>query len=114
FAAAMSYQTEAEKAEIAAKAASPVEAGQPPPKSIGTYINPGYVASDDLPAAFISWNDAVAYCKGLSEQEKRAYRLPPEPELEYVWRAGTTTQFSFGDDYIALPKFGWHNRNADR
>jgi formylglycine-generating enzyme required for sulfatase activity len=113
FATAMSYQTEAEKAEAAAKAAPPVvEAGQPPPKPIQTYLNPGYVASDDLPAAFITWNDATAYCQWLSTQEKATYRLPTEAEWEYACRAGTTTQYSFGDDYNELPKYGWHNKNA--
>ncbi len=104
FAAAARYQTEAEIAGTVA--------GQPLPKHVQTYSNPGYVASDGLPAAFITWNDAVAYCKWLSEQEKKTYRLPTEAEWEYSCRAGTTTQFSFGDDQDELPKYGWHNKNA--
>ncbi len=108
FAAAMSYQTEAEKAEIAAKSAP----GQPPPKPIPTYLKPGYVVADDSPAAAITWDDAVAYCKWLSDQEKTTYRLPTEAEWEYACRAGTTTQYSFGDDYNELPKYGWDNKNA--
>ena len=113
FAVATGYQTEAEKAEAAAKAAPPtVEAGQPPPKPIQTYLNPGYAVTDDSPAAAITWNDATAYCKWLSEQEKRTYRLPTEAEWEYACRAGSTTQYFFGDDYNELSKYGWHKGNA--
>ncbi|MCE9603303.1 MAG: SUMF1/EgtB/PvdO family nonheme iron enzyme [Planctomycetia bacterium] len=110
---ATGYVTEAEKAEAVAKAAPPpVEAGQPPPKPIQTYLDPGYVASDDLPAAFITWNDATAYCQWLSTHEKATYRLPTEAEWEYACRAGTTTQYNFGDDYNDLSKYSWHDKNA--
>ncbi|MDX1948329.1 MAG: SUMF1/EgtB/PvdO family nonheme iron enzyme [Pirellulaceae bacterium] len=113
FAAATGYQTEAEKAEAAAKAAPPlVEAGQPPPMPTLTYLSPGYAVTDDSPAAMIIWNDAVAYCQWLSTQEKATYRLPTEAEWEYASRAGTTTQYSFGDDNHELSKYGWHNQNA--
>jgi formylglycine-generating enzyme required for sulfatase activity len=95
FAGATGYQTEAEKAATDAKA--------------GTYLA---AASDDLPAAYITWNDATAYCQWLSTQEKTTYRLPTEAEWEYACRAGTTTQYSFGDDYNELPKYGWHKTNA--
>ena len=105
---AAGYITEA---EAAIKAAPPVEGGQPPPKPIPTYLNPGYAVTDDSPAT-ITWNDAAAYCKWLGEHEKKTYRLPTEAEWEYCCRAGTTTSYSFGDDYNELPKYGWHDKNA--
>ena len=33
-------------------------------------------------AAHVSWDDAVEYCKKLSEAEGKTYRLPTEAEWE--------------------------------
>ncbi len=52
----------------------------------------------DMPVHNVSWNDAVAFCKRLSEKEHRTYRLPSEAEWEYACRAGTTTPFNTGDN----------------
>ena len=48
-------------------------------------------------ATGISWDDAVAYCRWLSEKEGRPYRLPTEAEWEYVARAGSEGHFSSGE-----------------
>ncbi len=111
---ATGYQTEAEKAEAAAKIAPPADAGQAAPKPISTFLNPGFAVTDASPAGAISWNDAVAYCQWLGEQEKTAYRLPTEAEWEYACRAGTTTLYSFGDDASLLGQYGWYGINASR
>lgn len=68
-------------------------------------------ATDESPVAQITWNDAVAYCQWLSGQENTTYRLPTEAEWEYACRAGTATQFSFGDDRQKLQHFGWYSDN---
>jgi sulfatase modifying factor 1 len=66
----------------------------------------------NYPAAYVTWNDAVAYCKKLSEKEGKTYRLPTEAEWEYACRAGTETAWSFGDDEKNLGGYAWYRENA--
>ncbi|HEX7375716.1 MAG TPA: formylglycine-generating enzyme family protein [Pirellulales bacterium] len=59
---------------------------------------------DECPVVNVSWNDAVAFCKWLSAQEGKTYRLPTEAEWEYACRAGSETRFYRGDDEPAVLK----------
>ena len=63
--------------------------------------NPSHFKGDGRPVDSVSWNDAVEFCRKLSEQTGRRYRLPTEAEWEYACRAGTESKYSFGD--IASP-----------
>ena len=50
------------------------------------------------PVINVSWYDAAAYAAWLSSRTGKTYRLPSEAEWEYAARAGTTTQYSWGND----------------
>ncbi len=66
----------------------------------------------DYPATWVSWHEAVEFCRKLSEQEGVEYRLPTEAQWEYACRAGTTTVYSFGDDASKLGQHAWYFKNA--
>ena len=66
----------------------------------------------NIPAVFVSWDDAVEFCRALSQKEGITYRLPTEAEWEYACRAGTTTRFSFGNKGSSLGDYAWFYGNA--
>jgi formylglycine-generating enzyme required for sulfatase activity len=79
--------------------------------------NPSSFKGAENPVEQVSWEDAVEFCRKLSElsAEKAAgnvYRLPTEAQWEYACRAGTTTQFSFGDDESDLGDYAWYRENS--
>jgi formylglycine-generating enzyme required for sulfatase activity len=75
--------------------------------------NPSSFKGPQNPVDSVSWEDAVDFCKKLSEKTGKKVRLPTEAEWEYACRAGTKTRFSFGDDDTGLCDYAWYTANSE-
>jgi len=77
--------------------------------------NPSHFQGLENPVENVSWNDAVSFCKKLTEIELRAgrlptgyeYVLPTEAQWEYACRAGT-----MGKRAGNLDSMGWYRDNS--
>lgn len=74
--------------------------------------NPSNFKGSKNPVETVNWEDAVSFCKKLSEmpEEKaagRSYRLPTEAEWEYACRTRSTTSYSFGETAESLGEYAW-------
>ena len=74
-------------------------------------------ASTPAYASGISWEQAMAYCRWLTQKTGKPWRLPTEAEWEYVARAGGTKIFGASDTPIPLDQpnaFGAKNMEVGR
>lgn len=55
------------------------------------------LVTPEEPARYVSWKDAVAYSEWLTRETGAKYRLPTEAEWEYAARAGSNSDYYFGD-----------------
>ena len=82
--------------------------------------NPSRFKGENRPVENVSWDDAVGFCKKLTEQERASgristnqeYRLPTSGEWVHACRAGTTTNYYTGDSVKDLSRAGWYDRNS--
>ena len=86
--------------------------------------NPSEFKGRLRPVEYVSWKDAKLFVKMLSEQTGKEYRLLSESEWEYMARAGSTTEYPWGDeidsskarydkkDEEGTVRVGYYNANA--
>lgn len=75
--------------------------------------NPSKTKGPKHPVEQVSWKDAQEFIAKLNKMEGvNRYRLPTEAEWEYAARAGSTTQWCFGDDLAELTRYAWFDKNS--
>ncbi|MFH1550753.1 MAG: formylglycine-generating enzyme family protein [Planctomycetota bacterium] len=70
--------------------------------------NPCRSKGDNLPST-VSWVDALEFCRKAGGW----LRLPTEAEWEYACRAGSNTQWCFGDNESMLGEYAWYRNNTE-
>ncbi|MEI6178874.1 MAG: SUMF1/EgtB/PvdO family nonheme iron enzyme, partial [Verrucomicrobiota bacterium] len=73
-------------------------------------VKPGYLMdSPELPVIRVSWNEAIDFCKWLSQKTGKNVTLPTEAQWEWAARAGTDTPLWYGDlntDFSSMANLG--------
>jgi formylglycine-generating enzyme required for sulfatase activity len=80
----------------------------------------GAPGSEKLPVDGVSWDIAVEFCEQIAlvlrqaghlESQERIC-LPTEAQWEYACRAGSDSQWFFGDKQEELAKYAWYRENS--
>ncbi|MCS5700333.1 SUMF1/EgtB/PvdO family nonheme iron enzyme [Cyanobium sp. FGCU-52] len=65
--------------------------------------NPSHFWGGRRPVEQVSWEQAMEFCRRLSQRTGLPFTLPSEAQWEYACRAGTTTPFAFGATLTPKP-----------
>jgi formylglycine-generating enzyme required for sulfatase activity len=61
-------------------------------------VKPGYLMDfPELPVIRVSWNEAMAFCRWLSQKTGKNVTLPTEAQWEWAARAGSDSSLWYGD-----------------
>ncbi|MCX7046253.1 MAG: formylglycine-generating enzyme family protein, partial [Candidatus Sumerlaeota bacterium] len=76
--------------------------------------NPSYYQGASNPVDQVRWNEAMEFCRGMSEKTGKTYCLPTEAQWEYACQAGAKGEYCFGDSESQLKEYAWFGNNSRR
>jgi formylglycine-generating enzyme required for sulfatase activity len=65
----------------------------------------------DFPVSWVQWVEAKEFCAKLSKKLGKKIALPTEAQWEYACRAGSETEFCYGDNPATVSDYGWLGSN---
>ena len=71
------------------------------------------MGSNGYPAINMTQFAASKFCEWLSSITGNYYRLPTEAEWEYACKAGSNSDYYFGDDISILSEYAWYSDNSN-
>ena len=78
--------------------------------------NPSYsIKGPQNPVVGVSWDDCQQFFDKLNAKSgsgRGTFQLPTEAQWEYACRAGSTTEYCFGDDEARLGEYAWYFNNS--
>ncbi|MBL4560742.1 MAG: SUMF1/EgtB/PvdO family nonheme iron enzyme [Labilibaculum sp.] len=70
------------------------------------HTTPGYPANNPKqPAVRVSWEEAMEFCKILSDKTGLKITLPTESQWEWAARAGSNREFWYGDESVDFSEY---------
>lgn len=67
---------------------------------------------DSWPVENVDWQDACRFCLKFGSLIGKKVRLPTEAEWEYACRAGTTTEYYWGNESKDALEYAWFELNS--
>ena len=72
-----------------------------------------YGVGSNYPMYYVSWHDAVAFCRELSVQTGKTYLLPTEAQWEYAARGGNKSRGNKYSGSYSVDAVAWYSDNSN-